>query len=85
MKERYVIIKKIYPDYLILFKEKENIKYVGIDKEIMKYFKQDNLKNVNKILLNNLNIEDKEEYTNNLYDIYYIKAKIINWLKGIVI
>lgn len=85
MKERYVIIKKIYPDYLILFKEKENIKYVGIDKEIMKYFKLDNLKNVNKILLNNLDIEEKEEYTNNLYDIYYIKVKIKNWLKGIVI
>ena len=63
MKERYEIIKKLYPDYLILFKGK------------------DKLKCVNKIILNNLDIEEKEEYDNNKYYLYYIKIKLINLIK----
>ena len=83
MKERYEIIKKIYPNYLILFKEKEKIKYMVIDKDIVDYFKIKNIKNVNKIILNNLDIEEIINYDNNLYNIYYIKIKLIKWLKGI--
>ena len=41
MKERYEIIKWLYPDYLILFKEKDKIKYYGIDKEIVDLFNSD--------------------------------------------
>lgn len=36
MKERYRIIKKLYPDYLIEFKEKDKIKYYGIDRKIVR-------------------------------------------------
>ena len=57
MKERYEIIKKIYPDYLILFKSKENIKYYGEDKKIVEIFGIDKLSRTNKIILNNLEIE----------------------------
>lgn len=85
MKERYEIIKKLYPDYLILFKEKEKIKYMGIDKDIIEYFKLDKLKYVNKIILNNLDIEEINSYDNNLYNIYYIKIKIIKCMKGLKI
>ena len=81
MKERYEVIKGIYPDYLILFKSKDKIKYYGSDKEIIEIFGKDKLKNVNKILLNNLDIEEKEEYENNEYDLYYIKYKLIKFLK----
>lgn len=81
MKERYEVIKGIYPDYLILFKSKDKIKYYGSDKEIIEMFGKDKLKNVNKILLNNLDIEEKEEYENNEYDLYYIKYKLIKFLK----
>ena len=84
MKERYEIIKKMYPNYLILFKVKDKIKYIGIDKDIIDYFKLDNLKYVNKIVLNNLDIEKIEEYDNNLYNTYYIKLKLIKYLKGLV-
>lgn len=85
MKERYEVIKKIYPDYLILFKEKDKIKCIGIDKEIITQFKLNNLNCVNKIILNNLDIEEKISYDNNLYNVYYIKVKIIKWLKGLEI
>lgn len=80
MKERYEVIKSLYKDYLILFKEKDKIKYYGVDKEIVKLFGK-NLKNVNQIILNNLYIEDIKEYENNLYDLYYMKYKLIKLVK----
>lgn len=80
MKERYEVIKSLYKDYLILFKEKDKIKYYGVDKEIVKLFGK-NLKNVNQIILNNLYIEDIKEYENNLYDLYYMKYKLIKFVK----
>lgn len=80
MKERYEVIKSLYKDYLILFKEKDKIKYYGVDKEIVKLFGK-NLKNVNQIILNNLYIEDIKEYENNLYDLYYMKYKLIKVIK----
>ena len=56
---------------------------MGIDKDIVEYFKLEKLKYENKIILNNLDIEEIENYGNNLYNIYYIKIKLIKWLKGI--
>ena len=82
MKERYEIIKKIYPDYLILFKSKDKTKYYGDDEEIIEIFGIDKLNRVNKIVLNNLEIEIKEEYQNNEYDLYYTKMKLINFLNN---
>ena len=80
MKERYEIIKWLYPDYLILFKEKDDIKFFGDDKEIIEFFSIKRLRNVNKIILNNLDIEEKEEHKNNEYNSFYIKYKLINVL-----
>ena len=81
MKERYEIIKKVYPDYLILFKSKDKIRYYGIDKEIVELFGKEKLKKTNKIILNNLEIEEKEEYENNEYDLYLAKYKLIKMIK----
>ena len=80
MKERYTIIKKIYPDYLILFKEKDKMIYYKEDKLIVDLFGIKNLNNVNKIILNNLDIEKIEKYQYNEYEIYYSKCKLINGL-----
>ena len=66
MKERYKIIKAIYPNYLILFKSKNDIKYYGKDKEMVDLFGKEKLKNVNKIILNNLEIEEIYEYKENI-------------------
>ena len=83
MKERYEIIKKIYPNYLILFKVKDKIKYYGVDKEIVELFGKEKLNKVNKIILNNLEIEEKEEHKLNEYDLYLAKYKLIKMIKEI--
>ena len=62
MNERYLILKKLYPNYLILIKVKDKIKLLGIDKKIVDMFGIDNLKNVNKLILDNLDIVKKEKY-----------------------
>ena len=62
MNERYLILKRLYPNYLILIKVKDKIKLLGIDKKIVDMFGIDNLKNVNKLILDNLDIVKKEEY-----------------------
>ena len=84
MKERYEIIKSLYKDYLILFKEKNDVKYYGIDKEIAKQFGVKKLNKVNKIILNNLDIEKEEIYKNNEYDLFYIKYKLIKLVKEVL-
>lgn len=69
MKERYLIIKKLYKDYVILIKDKNN-NYIGI-------------KDVNTIYLNNLEIEEKYEYENNKYNELYLKVKVIEMLEAL--
>lgn len=84
MNERVNVLRKLYPNYLILVKVKDKIKFVGIDKLIVDTFGLKKIKNVNKLLLDNLNIKILEEYDNNLYEKYYLKIKlleIVNILK----
>lgn len=83
MNERYLILKKLYPNYLILIKVKDKIKLLGIDKKIVDVFGIDNLKNVNKLILDNLDIVKKKEYENNKYDIYYLKIRLMDLLNEI--
>ena len=51
MKERVEVIKELYPNYLIVIKVKDKIKFWGIDKKIVDTFGYLNLKNVNKLVL----------------------------------
>ena len=83
MKERIEIIKELYPNYLIVIKVKDKIKFWGIDKKIVDTFGNLNLKNVNKLVLDNLVILNKEEYDNNLYEEYYLKTRLIDMIKEI--
>lgn len=55
MKERYLVIKKLYKDYVILIKDKNN-NYISFDEDekIIHYF---GIKDINTIYLNNLEIE----------------------------
>jgi hypothetical protein len=80
MKERYEVIKKLYPNYLILFRVKDKIKTINIDKEIIDIFGLNHIKEVNQIILNNLDIESINEYENNRYLIYYTNARLISVL-----
>lgn len=79
MKERYLIIKNLYKDYIILIKDKNN-NYILFDEDekIIHYF---GIKDVNTIYLNNLEIEEKYEYENNKYNELYLKVKIIEILE----
>lgn len=79
MKERYLVIKKLYKDYVILIKDKNN-NYISFDedKKIIHYF---GIKDVNTIYLNNLEIKEKHECENNKYNELYLKVKIIEILE----
>ena len=79
MKERYLIVKNLYKDYVILIKDKNN-NYISFDedKKIIHYF---GIKDVNTIYLNNLEIEEKYKYENNKYNELYLKVKIIEILE----
>lgn len=57
MKERYKVLKKIYPYYLILIKK--NNKYYTFYEDKLIYKNIKNLNNINYIVLNNLEIEIK--------------------------
>ena len=81
MNERASILKKLYPNYLILVKDKDKIKFVGIEKLIVDTFGLKKLKNVNKLLLDNLDIKILEEYDNNSYEDYYLKIRLIEIIK----
>lgn len=81
MQERYEIIKRLYPNYLILMIKRDKIISLSIDKDIMKNF---NIKNTNKIILNNLDIEHIYECENNNYLELYTKMKLINVIKELV-
>ncbi len=56
MKERYLVIKKLYKDYVILIKDKNN-NYISFNEDeiIIHNF---GIKDVNTIYLNNLEIEE---------------------------
>lgn len=83
MNERIDILKKLYPNYLILVKVKDKIKFIGIDKLIVDTFGIKKIKNVNKLLLDNLDIKILEEYDNNSYEDYYLKIRLIEIIKEI--
>lgn len=83
MKERYTIIHSIYPNYLLLFLEKGKIKSCGESKAIIDLFGMENLKNVNKIVIDNLNIIEKEEYVDNEYELFAVKMKLVHVVKSL--
>lgn len=84
MKERYNVIKILYPDYLILFCTKDGLKCFGKDKLLVNYFGMDGLINVNKIILNNLDIEKIEKYHYNRYEEYCNKYQLIKSLVEVI-
>ena len=81
MKERYLIIKKLYKDYVILIKDKNN-NYISFEEDLktVNYF---DIKDVNTIYLNNLEIEEINCYKNNIYNELYLKVKLIELLEDL--
>ena len=84
MKERYEVIKKLYPNYLILIRYKDKLKTFKEDKIIYNYINKNiNKYHINYIILNKLNNEKIKEYSDNNYINIYFKIKIINILKNV--
>lgn len=82
MKERYEVIKKLYPNYLILLIKNNKYYTFDEDKIIFNYINRNlNRYEINYIILDNLDIIVKKEYENNNYLYYYTKYKLINLLE----
>lgn len=84
MKERYNVLKEVYPDYLILILKKDKIYSFNEYKDILNMFNLNDI-HINKLILNNLDIEEIYEFDDNKYSNYYIKVKLINCLERCVI
>ena len=86
MKERYEVIKKLYPNYLILIRYKDKLKTFKEDKIIYNYINKNiniNKYHIKYIILDKLDIEKIKEYSDNNYINIYFKVKIINILKNV--
>ena len=82
MKERYNVLKHIYPNYLILLIKNNKYYTFDEDKIIFNYINRNlNKYEINYIILDNLDIIVKKEYENNNYLNYYFKANLINILE----
>ena len=68
MKERYEVIKKLYPNYLILIRYKDKLKTFKEDKIIYNYINKNiNKYHINYIILDKLDIEEIKECSDNNY------------------
>ena len=81
LRNRYVFIKRLYPDTLIVFIKKNKYFLLDNDKYIYEYFnkniKQIALNNIDYIIIDNLYIVDKLFNKNNNYN-KYNKIILIN-------
>lgn len=90
VKTRLYFLKRLYPDYLILFKDKKYYKVFGNDLLIIKdilnkdvVYKRDikKLSNVNFLIIENLKILYKKEQKVNDYNLILKKQKLILMLR----
>ena len=83
MYNRYLALKKFYPDSVILIYHHDKYKTYGDDKLIYDYLDNSNLArlNINYIILNNLDIDYMQEYDHNNYHNILLKAKLIEIIK----
>lgn len=79
MKERYLIIKKFYKDYLICFIKKGKYNFYDVDKLIIKYF---DINSINILYVDNLCIIKVKKYKNNLYKLKLSKSLLIENLRA---
>ena len=79
LKNRYLFLKKIYPDYLIIFEHKNKYISYGIDNELLQHIKIINLNKfcINFIVLKNLSVNKIKKFKTNLYSDYYLKYSLI--------
>ena len=73
LKTRFIFLKRLYLEYVIIFKINRKLYVYGNDLKIIRYFKLNNIINtlnkygVNYIIIDNLNIVVKKEFNYNKY------------------
>lgn len=77
MKNRYEFFKKLYPEYVIAFENKNKLKSLGIDKYLLEYIKN---KDINYIIVNQENNIEIHSVLSNCYKIYVLKLSLKNLL-----
>lgn len=94
LRNRYRFIKRLYPNYIVIFMIKKKYYLVEEQMRFLKFFKKKNIiktlefYNINYIIMDNLTIIKRKEYTNNKYlellkkgiiiqmiDIYYTRIE----------
>lgn len=88
MKNRYLVTKNIFEDYLILIKQNQQYVSYDIDKMIINKLNIKKIKDlkylkINYLILDNLQIIEKEAYQDNTYNDYYLKIKLLNIIERI--
>ena len=83
MYNRYLEIKRIYKEYIILIRKKEKLLSFGEDSRILSYLnitdKKKRILNrykINYLVLDNLDIEEFKSFDGNRYLEYYIKSRL---------
>jgi hypothetical protein len=89
MKNRFLIIKHLFPDYLILIRKKDKLLSFDIDNMIFKIINYKtindlNKKHINYLILDNLEIELKKEYNDNRYKEYLMKTSLIKLMERMI-
>ena len=88
MKNKYIFLKRIYKEFVIVFKSKNHYQLYGNDILILKYFKIKNIintleyYNINYIILDNFDIIKKKVFDNNRYNELLYKYIVIELIRS---
>lgn len=86
---RYIFLKRVYHDYLIIFRKNEKFVSYGIDKELLDFLNFKRLKllkrlKINYLVIENLTILEKEHFETNNYDLYYKRYALMKIMKYLI-
>ena len=77
IKNRYIFLKRLYNNYVILFVGKYGkYKSMGIDKELYKYIDDLDLRRVNYVICDSKNDLTMAVFEDNHYYLYYYRLKL---------
>lgn len=89
-KNRYVFIKRTYPNTMVIFKDKDGkLKGYKEQKEFLEYLQFKKLNNLNKLKINyivisNMQILEHVKFDDNKYELYYARYnlfKLVNFIR----
>ena len=73
MKNRYIFFKRLFKDYIIVFKIKDKYTSIGIDKLLIPYLRKNN---INYVIIDEDNNVENHTFSVNEYD-YYVKKNLL--------